>query len=387
MAATMTLADFYNFVRDNRKRIADVYREIEEIQYQFNDLHARQMSERQKLISNYALPLLKTDDVPPELQQLLMVQEETERRAIQDEIARLEKEIAEKRQNAESFIKLGQTQVAALRDENPILNQQEEQLKARRASLAREIDDLDAELKQMGCFPLGWLTNFLKRRRLRQQRAQLAGNLETLDTGIRVVREKWQAKKKEVQATQAELQSKWQALSVELSQLQARLDDLTANIDDLAKRTAAQNLLGNLKELPVSAGPWKDRLAPLVELQRNKSNYEVGLTTVAEILGLLKGLGEGMDRFGRSVATVYDEQKRYKLAMPKLTLPDSVTSLHTVWPEFQARVKDERYLGTHPLEFSQRAKEVVQQRLTEAAIKRMFEDMGSALTKATKQWR
>lgn len=387
MATTLTLADFYNYVRDNRKRIADVYREIEEIQFQFNDLHARQMAERQKLISSYAPLLLKGEDLPPELQQPLAAQEQVERQAIQDEIARLEKEVADKRTSADSFIQLGQKQVAALREENPVLNQQEEGLKARRASVEQEIQRLDLELKHMGCFPIGWLTHFMQRRRLRRQREQLAENLQALDTGIRVVREKWQSRKKELQQSQADLQSKWQALSVETSQLQARLDDLSTNIDDLSKRNAAQNLLGNLQELPVGVGPWRDRLAPLVELGRNKSSYEVGLTTVAESLGLLKGLGEGMDRFVRSVATVYDEQQRYKLSMLKLTLSDAVTSFHATWPEFQAKVKDEKYLGTHPLEFSQHVQEVVRQRLQEDAIKRMFEDMGSALDKATKQWR
>jgi hypothetical protein len=386
MATALTLADFYNYVRDNRKRIADVYREIEEIQYQFNDLHARQMLEWEKLISTYAPLLLKGEDLPPELQELLAAQEQAERQAIQDESARLEKEIADKRGSADGFVQLGQKQVAALREENPILNQQEEELKARRTSVAREIERLDIELKQMGCFPIGWLTNVFQRRRLRRQREQLAENLTALDTGIRVVREKWQTRKKELQQSQADLQNKWQALSVEISQLQARLDDLEANIDDLSKRNAAQNLLGNLRELPVSAGPWRDRLAPLVELGHNKSNYEAGLTTVAETLGLLKGLGEGMDRFVRSVATVYEEQGRYKLAMLRVSLSDAVTSFYAFWPEFQAKVKDEKYLGTHPLEFSQRVQEVVRQRLQEAAIKSMFEDMGSALTAATKQW-
>lgn len=387
MPTTMKLADFYNYVRDNRKRVADVYREIEEIQYQFNDLHTQQMTERQKLISSYVPLLLKGQDLPPELQQLLVAREEVERQAIQQEIARLEKEVASKRSSADNFIQLGQKQVAALREENPVLNEQEEGLKARRASVEQEIEAIDLELKRMGCFPVGWLTHFFQRRRLRRQREQLAENLAALDNGIRVVREKWQTRKKELQQSQAELQSKWQTLSVEASQLQARLDDLSADIDGLSKRNAAQNLLDNMQELPVSSGPWRDRLAPLVELHRNKSNYEAGLTTVAEILGLLTGLGEGMDRFGRSVATVYEEQKRYKLPMIKLTLSDAVTSFHAIWPDFQAKVKDEKYLGTHPLEFSQHVQEVVRQRLQEGDIKRMFEAMGSALTKATQQWR
>jgi hypothetical protein len=387
MPTTITLADFYSYVRDSRKRIADVYREIEEIQYQFNDLHARQLTERQKLISAYAPLLQKGEDLPPELQQLLAAQEQAERQAIQDEIARLEKEVADKRNTADSFIQLGQKQVAALREENPILNQQEEGLKARRVSVEQEVQRLDLELKQMGCFPLGWLTHFFQRRRLRRERETLVENLGALDNGIRVVREKWQTRKKELQQTQADLQGKWQAFSVEASQLQAKLDDLTTNIDDLSKRNAAQNLLANLQEVPVTEGTWRDRLAPLIELSRNKSGYEVGLTTVAESLGLLKGLGEGMDRFVRSVSTVYEEQRRYKLAMPKVTLSDAAVSFHAKWPEFQAKVKDEKYLGTHPLEFSQRVREIIGQQFPEDAIKRMFEDMGSALTKATKQWR
>jgi hypothetical protein len=94
-----------------------------------------------------------------------------------------------------------------------------------------------------------------------------------------------------------------------------------------------------------------------------------------------------MDRFIRSVATLDEEQRRYKL--PKLTidLPDSVTKFHAVWPEFQAKVKDEKYLGTHPLEFQQGIKQIVQERLSAAAIQTMFDDMGAALNKAAKAWR
>ena len=134
-------------------------------------------------------------------------------------------------------------------------------------------------------------------------------------------------------------------------------------------------------------GPWKARLSPLVELTRNKAQYEAGLTSVAEILGLLKGLGEGMDRFIRSVATLDEEQRRYKLPALTIGLSDTVTRFHALWPEFQAKVKDEKYLGTHPLEFQQGIKQIVQERLNTVAIQTMFDDMGAALNKASKAWR
>jgi len=383
----MTLAEFYRYTRENRKRIADVYREIEEIQYQFNDLYQRQVAERQTLVSTYAPLLIKaTDDLPSDMAELLTEQERIERDAIEEEIARLETEIAEKRRTGDQLVTEAQRQVAYLRKQNPILDQQEEEFKARHASLETEIQQLDTKIKGLNRFPIGWLTNSVKLRRLRKQRVGLVRNARDVKRGIHIVRKKWSSEKKALQEKQADLRSRWQVLSVEVSQLQSRLDHLTTNIDQQSKYNAAQHLLSDLKESPTSAGPWKDRLDPLVELNRSEAIYRTGLRTVSEILGLLNGVGEGMDRFIRSVGTVHEEQRRYRLSPLKLRLSTAVTSFHAAWPEFQTKVKDEKYLGTHPLAFSQRVQEFTQERLNETAIQRMFKDMGDALNKATKAW-
>jgi DNA repair exonuclease SbcCD ATPase subunit len=384
MATKMNLADFYGYARANRKRISDIYREIEEIQYQFNELYAQQQEKRNEMIAARVPQLLPEQgaDLPPQLSRLLSAQVEVERQAIQEEIAKLKSEVAEKREKGDDLIKEAQRQMAYLRGQNPILDQQEEELKARRVSMERKIEELNAELKR-----LNPLTGFLKRRRLGREREQLVDNLETVKSGIRKVREKWQAEKTRLQEAQTDLQGQWQALSVETSQRQARLDYLAANIEQESMRNAAWNLLSNLEEVPVNEGPWNERLTPLIELTRSKAEYEAGLRSVAEILGLLTGLGEGMDRFIRSVGTVYEEQRRYKLPSLTVKLSDAVTSFHAIWPDFQAKVKDEKYLGTHPLEFERRIRDLMPSRLGEAAIQKMFEDMGDALTQATKAWR
>ncbi len=384
MGTKMTLADFHRYVRENRKRIGDIYREIEEIQYQFNELYTRQQDERNKQIAALApqFTSVEREKLPSELQQLFKSQVEAEHRALQEEIIKLGSEIAEKRQKADGLIKEAQSEVAHVRKENPILDQQEEELKARRASMERKIEQLDAELKGTNPF-----TDFLTRRRLRKEREQVMDNLEAVTKGIRTVREAWQNKKARLQEAQSSLQGQWQALSVEISQLQARLDYLTGNIDMESRRNAAWNLLSSLEEVPVTQGPWKDQLSPLVELTLSKRQYETSLRSVAEILGMLKGLGEGMDRFIRSVGTVYEEQRRYKLPSLTVNLPDTVTAFHTIWPDFQAKVKDEKYLGTHPVEFEQRISAIVPQRLGEASIQKMFDAMGEALNRATKAWR
>jgi chromosome segregation ATPase len=382
MGTKMSLADFYKYSRENRKRIADIYREIEEIQYQFNDLYARQVEERRKLVNAHAPLLLEnSDDLPEELGQAMDDQERVEREALEEEIAALKAETAEKRQKADDLIRQAQRRVTNLRQQNPILDQQEEELKARRTSMENQIQELDDEIERLG------ITSFFKKRQLRGEREQLMDNLDEIEAGIRAVRERWQEEKKAVQASQSDLQSQWQALSVEVAQLQARLDHLVTNMDREVKMRAAQNWLNELQELPDVEGPWQERLRPVVELGRNRKQYEAGLTSVAEILGLLKGLGEGMDRFLRSLATLYEEQRRYRLPALTVSLSDAVTSFHAMWPEFQSEVKDEKYLGTHPLEFNRRVSNIVEEHINEEDIQKMFDDMGQALSQAAKAWR
>jgi hypothetical protein len=387
MSAKMNLADFFTYARDNRKRMDDTYREIEEIQYQFNELYARQSQERQKLVASL-IPLLiaGSADLPPEIAQPLESREQAERKALRDELAALRAEETDKRQKVDNLVLEAQRQVTHLREENPILNQQEEGLKARHAAMRQELQRLDAEIAGLHLFPIGWLTNAGKRKRLSAERQRLVENLNAMTEGIRTVRAKWQEEKKALGESQASLRNQWQAMSVETAQVQTKAEYLAANLDALGKRNAAQNWLNGLRDSPVASGVWKDQLAPLVELNRSRADYEAGLKSVSEILGLLKGLGEGMDRFIRSLGTVYEEQRRYKLPMLSVELSDAVTSLHASWPDTQAKVKDEKYLGTHPLEFSQRVQSVIQERLSEAAIQKMFEDMGEALNKATKAW-
>ena len=382
MATGMTLAQFYDFVRTSRQRMADVYREVEEIQFQFNDLHTRQLSEREKLLSLVAPQLLEGSDLPEGLRSALETRVQVERQLLLDRISALNKELAEMRQNSERLITEGQKQIAYLREQNPVLDKQEEGLKARRAALQQQLDDLNAQIKRLGC-----LTGYVARRRLLAERKKLVENIEALSKGIRKVRDKWKTERDNVQAGQTEMQTEWQTLSVAISQKQALVDDLTSNLDARSKANAARNLLADLKELPADVGSWRDRLTPLAELNKNEANYVIGLTTVAEVLGLLKGLGEGMDRFVRSVGTVYEEQSRYKLAELRLSIPDEVSAFHAYWPTLQGMVKDDKYLGTHPLEFSQKVKEAVGARLSTTQIQRMFEQMGGALTAATKQWR
>ncbi len=108
---------------------------------------------------------------------------------------------------------------------------------------------------------------------------------------------------------------------------------------------------------------------------------------MAEALGLTKGVGEGLQRFQRSVGTVLQEQRRYNLKEVQVPVSYFAAALNEIWKDLRGKVQDEKYMGTHPLEFSQIVKRYIQERLTDANIQRLFEEMGEALNKATSAWK
>ena len=138
----------------------------------------------------------------------------------------------------------------------------------------------------------------------------------------------------------------------------------------------------NAMEIRVDAASYESH--KLTELQR----YDrAGRNMQGRVLGLLKGLHEGMNRFSQSVGKVYEEQKRYNLPSLSVGLPPNVNEFSSIWQPFRKLVKDEKYMGRHPLEFSQKVKDFTAQHLTDAQIEAAFVEMGEALKRATKRWK
>ncbi|MBC7264697.1 MAG: hypothetical protein H5T64_10155 [Chloroflexi bacterium] len=389
MGEKMNLGQFYNFLRTARRRIADVYREIEEVQYQFNDLYASVMQNWQEQASACLTILqqqIEKKSLPPSLAAQLEGRLKEEREKFDKEVADLCQRVAAQRDTAHAALMNAQDQIAALRKSNPELNAREEELKARRVSLETELAAIQNNINRLNSFPVGWIRNAGAIRQLRQQHAALQKNLEGVITELRAVRQEWQERKMEAERQQAQLKADWQAASIEAAQLQAQLDALVANQEAIVLRRAAEALLVEMKEVPPDAGELSEPLQKLVELNTSREGYQRGLTSVAEVLGLLKGLGEGMDRFITSVSTVFEEQRRYQLPDLEVDISKTVADFHNMWGEFQSKVKDEKYLGARPLEFSERIHYFIKAKLTEETIERMFEDLGASLNAATKAW-
>jgi len=384
----LRLGDFHRYVSEDRRRMKAVFDEVEEIQYQFNDLHAQEL-ERWKEQLGVCIVLLKKDPdrLPPALAELIATKRDEARRNLQMEIDSLTKEVGSLRKRADRALLRAQREIEALRTANPQLDLQEESLKARIVTLGDEVKGLDDQLRSLGLFPLGWLTNMGKRRKLKKRREGLQSERAARVLALNGVREKWVTTKRKAEERQTALRQQWEEKSIEASQRQARQDFLSKNVERLSLHRGLEQTLITMEDPPVKDGKLGEALQAMVKLNKTKAAYEQGLRTVAEVLGLLKGLHEGMNRFLQSVGKVYEEQKRYKLKPLTVHLPSQVAEFHEMWLPFRKLVKNEKYMGRHPLVFSQKAKEFTAEHLGDDQIEAVFVGMGEALKRATKAWK
>ncbi len=381
MAERKRLGDFCTYVGQQWQAIQDVYKEIEEVQFQFNEIYRQRTAAWQAAIGKTVPMLVEAEAPPPTVAQNLLKMMDEERAKLENEIAGLVAQVKQKRGEADATAAEAQAEVATLRRDNPQLDKEEEELKAGCAATREAIRQREAEIRATGFF------RFLQRRRLGRLRAEQVEAMAAQTLRLRQVRLAWADEKKRFQDDQARLHTQWEAASVEAAQLQARLDYLQENLERLSRQNGAGRYLAELAAVPEAPEPLRATLAQMVELNRIKAQYEEGLRTVAEALGLLKGLADGMERFLKSADKVHEEQRQFNLRELHVQLSDEVLAFHALWPEFRAQVKDEKTLGTHPAEFSQRVHATIQGRLADSAIANMFESMGGALTEATKAWK
>ena len=383
----LRLKDFVRYVRENGRWAQAVYGEIEEVQFQFNELYSNELTRWQEQIGTCITMILQDHDrLDEDLAELVRRGGEQSRTELEEEIASLGRQVAERRASADDLLARAQAELAELRTANPTLDDQEEKAKAKLVSLADQIVALSDQTEQLSRGTFGALKNGRKLRELRNRRKALLAAQEKANVRLAEVRSKWQAQKKGAEEEQTRLRQEWQESTVTAAQAQARHDYLSENIEELSLRKGIERTLVEMETSPVNEGPLGEALQAMTDLNSTKSAYEKGLTSVAEMLGLLKGLREGLERFQQSVDKVLEEQERYNLAKLVVGLSPAVIEFNRAWKDLRELVKDEKYLGKHPLEFSKRVDAFRRTRFTDEGVQTMFEDMGSALSRATKKW-
>ncbi|MHB9031607.1 MAG: hypothetical protein ACYC6L_01030 [Anaerolineae bacterium] len=384
---SMTLAEFRKYLADKTDEMRACYTETEEVQFQFNDIFKKELAAWEEEF-RFCFPkvLVQRHELPDPLRKQIDEAEQEELVMLQAEAGTLQKGIVENQAQSDELLRQAQKTTSELRSANPELDEKEETIKARLKTSEDEYAQAYEQIERLER-GLGWITNGGKIAKLKKQQAAVKFEQTQLLTKLRDTRKNWQTQLEQTAQIQSDLRSEWEALGVTISQSQARLDHINANLNDLAQQQAISRVLANLDASPGVEGELGQALDKLVERNKIRTSYEQGLRSVAEALGLTKGVADGTERFTKSVEGVLEEQTRYTLKEVSVQLPQWIINVAETWKPLRERIKDEKYLGTHPLEFSQIIKSFITDRLPNDIIERYFNTMGEALNAATSAWK
>ena len=170
----MSLRDFYRYLDDKRAELAACYKDVEDVQFEFNDIFQRELAAWQELIA-YLFPrvVAQRAELPEAFAAVIDRTEEEERTRIRGEIADLGERIAELQERSDTLLRQGQEAIETLKRANPELNTREERLKGRMAAYQTEYAEVYERLEALDDSPLAWLTKGGEMRKLKREQARI----------------------------------------------------------------------------------------------------------------------------------------------------------------------------------------------------------------------
>jgi hypothetical protein len=387
MSLTLAVDELSTFLSNQRRRIAAAFTEIEQVQVEYQGAYTRFKADHDKTLRALTGQIeSRADGTGRALQPLIEARLPQEQQGILQQIADFEKQSAQLQARTDELLALNQKAAANLRETNPKLNEREETLKADVARQQQALVDLNAQINQLGK-GLGFVLHAAKIHALDRERLQILGRLQQLEEELRKVRQDWRDLSADAAKSEAGWQAQWRQQTAQLSQVRQQRDYLEHNTATEAQHRATVVVLDNLKTLP--AGGDASMLQPMIDLNIQTDNFQAALGSVASILGLLKGVDEGLKRLDESVQALIAEQQRHSAFLPRLsvTLDDQVTTFGQTWDDLIAKSKDEKTLATHPADFVTAMQPFLEQRLTQDRIAAFFNALGKALNAATADWR
>ncbi|MGE5140523.1 MAG: hypothetical protein ACM3JD_13730, partial [Rudaea sp.] len=226
--------------------------------------------------------------------------------------------------------------------------------------------------------------------KLDQQRHEVLGRLDAHSKKLYDVRKEWQDWLASTNKDQTNFRAQWVAATAQLAALRAEHDQLVSEVDRLPQRRATRYVIDNLKTVPPATGSTLDQpLQQMVRLNNQTDDFQAALGSVAGILGVAKGVDEGLQRLNDSVSALANEQAQHSqyLSPLKFSLPNNVDDFGAVWNDLIAKTKDEQKLADHPADFFAAVKPFLEERLTSKQIGAFFDALGASIKQATRTWR
>jgi len=383
----LSLPDFFRFVAARYKEARECHHAAEAVRQRLADAFRQEMAEWQEVFG-VCYPQLaeRRRELPPDFVLHIDSVEQDELQKLRDEIARLEREIEEGRQESDRLLEAAQSETQRLRRTNPEMNRREEELQALMVRYQDEYAEAYERAEELLDSSLGWLKNLFELQRLRrQQRAAKRKQEETL-AKLRLVRQEWLDQVQKAGETQAQLRARWQEVGVAVADATTRRDHLTEHLSTLGEQNALQRVLEELSDPPDVDGEFGQALKDLARRNAVRADYEEALEVSAEFLGRAKGIADGLERFGSSLENVVREQRRYGLRQVHVRLGPEVLRMLGSFAELRPKLSDAARLAANPREFTILLRPYNETAFTDQRIRQLFETMGDELSRATAAW-
>lgn len=411
------LKDFKKYIDNRRRVIRKAEDELCSLQEKYESYFSEVTAVREREIAQLVELLARSrGHLPGKLDDQLHAVEETVSSKLEKQIAALELQRGKLRARAEAQRKESEAHEAKVRAENLTLDGREEALKARCADLMERITEHNARVAELGR-GFGFFSNLPRMRALRAETRPLEEEHEDLKARIDTLRAEWGTVDTGFTEAEAKRRTEWVALEADAAALGAKLEYLRAAQPKIVLRSAVEEVLSRRERKPRAAGEGDPRcerckmphppeahfcaicarelsvdhkdlegsLEEVAELNRHHRRFREGVQACQEIIGLVRGLGSGLDAFRESVEDMIDTEREHPVAALQIDVPTPAMEYGKVFDLLLDLVVADQSL--HPLGFAKRLTRLKSERLTEGLIERYFETMGKRLSReANSQW-
>ncbi len=338
------------------------------------------------------------------------------KRELDEELRRLEADRAALQDEAEAIRKTSGRAEKRIRGRNVRLDREEEELKERNASLLKAIEDYNRRIKTLGT-GFGFFLNLFKMRRLAEEKQRLDQEHGDLAARIEALRTRWLSEEGRHVGREGERSSQWADLERKAATLSAKIEALEAKSSDILVRSTVERVVRGrrpLTEAPGAGGApcprckmpnnpaqhfcqicarrlHEDRmdfdgsLEEMAEISRHYDRFSEGMEACQEIIGLVRGLGSGVEAFMESIADVQASEDKYPLSKLQIDVPPASREFGEQFDRLADFASQDYSL--HPKLFADRFDQYFSEILTETTIKAFFETMGEELSRqAEAQW-
>jgi len=383
------LATMIGYMDDQCGKIQSLTTEIEEIQRAFETRFVETQQQFDNTKARVAAWVEAHDwQQPPWLAAETQERLPQMRKQKQERLPQVAQEIADLGGQRADIEQQSSSDTEALKDSNPRLNEREEDLKRQQAETQAALEERTKQWRAAGR-GLGWLLRAGQVRKLRAESESLADHVHDLNSRLTEVRNAWTTLEQKTGEAEQRLREAWRLRTAEIARLKREQSALQNDLDRVVREAALDDILNAVAQAKSSGDADFDRLlADLVALHDQNRDYQQGITQVAELMGTMKGVCEGLTRMEESVQGVKKEQDMHsELADLKLQALPVALQFHTLWDRLQPVVLDEKFAAQHPRDLASRLKQTIGDSLAPAAIDQMFNALGGELDRATKeQW-